>query len=96
MNIGSRAGKDVVQIYVAGPDTPSRPHKTLEAFAKTTLLASGEQQTVNMSIDQTALRHWSSTGQRWAVALGDYTVLFARSASDIVCSLTLSIDSGDV
>lgn len=51
-NTGSRAGKDVVQVYITAPYTPGKiekSHVTLVGFAKTPLLAPGADKNVTIS-----------------------------------------------
>ena len=67
-NTGSRAGAEIVQLYVAKPDAKIfRPAQELKGFAKVQL-AAGESKTVTIPLDDKAFRYWNaqdrSTG-RW-------------------------------
>ena len=49
-NVGDRAGKEVVQIYLGAPQGKlGKPEKVLTAFAKTPLLAPGESETMRIT-----------------------------------------------
>jgi beta-glucosidase len=81
-NVGARAGKEVVQLYVA-PRSPrvDRPAKELKAFAKVEL-APGETRRVTLSLPAAAFAYWAP-GQGWRVDAGDYDLLVGASAGDV-------------
>ena len=59
-NTGNRAGKEVVQIYVApGESETARPVKELKAFDKIEL-APGEKKTVVFELDARAFAYWNT------------------------------------
>ena len=50
-NTGNLAGKEVVQVYIEAPQVAlDKPARVLAGFAKTKELASGETQTVTITI----------------------------------------------
>ena len=62
-NIGSCAGKEVVQLYYTPPAGKlPKPARELCAFAKTSLLAPGETETVTLSCDITDMASFDDTG----------------------------------
>lgn len=82
-NAGQKAGKEVVQIYVAAPgkDMP-KPARELKGFAKTKLLKPGEGETVEIQIPYESLASFNEADSRWQVEAGDYTVMVATDAAD--------------
>jgi beta-glucosidase len=83
-NTGDRAGKHVVQLYVAGAPGPvRRPARELRAFAKVAL-DPGQSRTVELALDRRAFAYWDVTADRWVVAAGDYLVQVGQDVSTIV------------
>ncbi|PNE27788.1 hypothetical protein BHU09_11430 [Tannerella sp. oral taxon 808] len=82
-NAGQKAGKEVVQIYVAAPgkDMP-KPARELKGFAKTKLLKPGEGETVEIQIPYESLASFNEADSRWQVEAGDYSVMVATDAAD--------------
>jgi len=91
-NTSTRAGKEVVQVYVRPPSTQStkRPIE-LKGFA-TLRLGPGEAAEANIELDERAFAHWSGEAGAWAVEPGEYELLVGRSSRDICFrhKLTLS------
>jgi len=82
-NTGSRAGKEIVQVYVR--DTQSRlvrPEKELQAFAKV-MLEPGETKTVEFTLDQDALSYYDPASKRWVAESGEFQVLVGSSSRNI-------------
>jgi beta-glucosidase len=81
-NSGTRAGREVVQLYVGGPDDDvRRPVRMLAGFAGVTAEA-GEQVDAVISIPARAFMRYVE-GSGWAVHSGKYTVHAARSSRDL-------------
>ena len=77
-NTGNRAGKEVVQIYVApGESETARPVKELKAFDKIEL-APGEKKTVVFELDARAFAYWNTEIHDWFVESGVYRSRSAR------------------
>lgn len=94
-NIGSRAGAEVAQVYIAptsGVVPPPCPAQWLGGFAKIEL-EPGEERRVVLSLDETAFRKWDASLHCWRVYPGRYEVRVASSSRDI--RLTASIAVGD-
>ncbi|WP_280270113.1 beta-glucosidase family protein [Nocardia wallacei] len=71
-NIGERAGKQVVQVYLSREHSAiDRPVRWLAAFATVTL-EPGESQRVEIALPQRAFEHWTADG--WAVESGVFGV----------------------
>ncbi len=84
-NTGQRAGKEVVQLYVAAPDAAqaNKPEKELKAFAKTKELNPGETATVALTVKAADLASYDEDSSSWVVAGGNYTFMIGASSRDI-------------
>ena len=83
-NVGSREGKEVVQIYV-GEHNPvlDRPVKELKAFDKVSL-APGETKTVSFEIPASELAYFNEEKHEWVLdSAHDFTVYFAAASDDV-------------
>ncbi|ONH50593.1 glycosyl hydrolase [Frankia sp. CcI49] len=95
-NTGARAGRHVVQVYVATAAGPvRRPARELRTFTKITLRP-GETRTVGLDLDRRAFAYYDIELHRWVVAPGDYTIQIGENAAHIVAeqTITLTGDSG--
>jgi beta-glucosidase len=82
-NTGSRAGKEIVQVYVRDVLARlMRPEKELKAFAKV-MLEPGESRTVAFELDEDALSFYDPGQKRWVAEPGDFEVLVGSSSRDI-------------
>ena len=91
-NTGSRAGKDVAQIYVSFPDNVQNeggelvefPVKVLRQFEKVAL-EPGESKEVEVRLNRKDLSFWDVWRQNWVMPVeGEIEVLVGRSVRDIV------------
>ena len=90
-NTGSRAGDEVVQVYIAKPDARVfRPMQELKGFARVHLEA-GERKEVTIPLDDKAFRYWNEPAACWAVEGGSYTVRVGASSEDIRLEGTLTV-----
>lgn len=91
-NTGSRAGKEVAQVYVVAPKgSVEKPAQELKAFAKTRELKPGERQTLTMSIAKKDLASFVTKQSAWVVDAGRYTFKVGASSRDIKGTATLNI-----
>ncbi len=82
-NIGDRAGKEAVQIYVSPADnTVVRPEKELKEFCKVSLEA-GESKRVEIKLNSRAFSYFNPFLHKWHVESGTYNILIAASSADI-------------
>ena len=66
-NTGSRAGAEVVQLYVHdGHAKIDRPAHELKAFSRVELKP-GESQTVQFKLDNSAFEYWSPQTKEWTM-----------------------------
>ena len=90
-NAGDRAGKEVVQLYVAAPQNDViRPVRELKGFEKVAL-APGETKTVEFTLDQRAFAYWNKQIGDWFVQSGSYDILICRDADDVVLSAPVAV-----
>lgn len=82
-NVGSRAGSEVVQLYVGElePALP-RPLRELKGFQKVRLRA-GESQRVHLQIGRDACRYYDAERQCWTVRPGRFQVWVGANARDL-------------
>ena len=94
-NTGSRAGAEIVQLYVAKPDSAIfRPVQELKGFAKVRLEA-GESKTIDIPLDDKAFRYWNVKTDGWEVEGGTYALRVGASAADIRLTATVQIAGSD-
>ncbi len=90
-NVGSRAGKEAVQLYIgAEGGEVRRSTRELKGFEKVTL-APGEETTVCFTLDRRAFAYWETLIHDWHVPAGTYRIEVGASSRDIRLSTTLPI-----
>ena len=93
-NTGSRAGKEVVQLYVSPPASALfRPQKELKAFQKVEL-ASGESQTVHFKLEHGDFAFWNAAMHAWHCEAGEYRLLVGTSSADTPLEVSVAL-AGD-
>ncbi|WP_108249364.1 glycoside hydrolase family 3 C-terminal domain-containing protein [Planctomonas deserti] len=94
-NTGSRAGKHVMQVYVATEAGPvRRPARELRAFT-TMILEAGESRIVLLELGRRAFAYWDIELDRWVVAPGDYRIQLGQDAATVLAEATVTL-AGDV
>jgi beta-glucosidase len=92
-NMGSVAGKEIVQVYVHDRQAGLvRPEKELKGFAKVDLKP-GETKTVSIPLDLRAFAYYHPEYGQWITESGEFDLLVAASAADIHASLTVTMES---
>ena len=82
-NTGERAGREVVQLYVADKEsTVIRPVKELKGFEKVEL-APGEKKTVTFILDKRAFAYYSVRIHDWYVETGAFDIMIGASGYQI-------------
>ena len=90
-NTGTRAGQEVVQLYVRERSPRvRRPGKELRAFAKVEL-APGEEKTVELELGRRDFAFWDVRTRDWAVQSGEFDVLVGGSSRDLPLTITLHV-----
>ena len=92
-NTGSRAGADVIQVYVAAPPAAGEPPKQLKGFAKVTLRP-GQTEHVTVTLDPRAFSTWDTAAGRWTTARGRYRILVGDSSRDLPLQGSIEIGAG--
>ena len=83
-NSGTRAGKEVVQLYVESLASQFiRPNKELKAFAKVEL-EPGESKDVHMTLEERDFQIYDDERQAWRTEGGEYNILIGSSSETIV------------
>jgi beta-glucosidase len=82
-NTGARAGDEVVQLYVAHPQSKvARPVRELKGFRRVTLQA-GEKRTVTIPLAAASLAYWDEGGNKWVVEREPLEILIGSSSADV-------------
>jgi beta-glucosidase len=90
-NTGSRAGDEVVQLYVRhlGSAVP-RPKRELRGFRRITLQP-GERRTVEFRLAPRALAYWDTTSHGWKVENDRVALEVGASSADIRATKTIRV-----
>jgi beta-glucosidase len=86
-NDAVRASKEIVQVYLKGPDRQIR----LAGFANIWLEA-GQALPVRVNIERHQFERWNTNG--WKLIPGEYRLLVGRSVNDIRIQATLVLSQG--
>ncbi|SEG68147.1 beta-glucosidase [Actinacidiphila yanglinensis] len=81
-NTGSRAGSDVVQLYVRDPAATGEPPAQLKSFQKVSL-APGQTRRVTFDVPASDFRTWNETTRNWQIADGGYGLLVGDSSQHL-------------
>lgn len=92
-NIGTRAGKEAVQLYVRDVESSVlRPVKELKGFEKVSL-EPGEEKEVTFVLDKRAFAYYNVDIKDWHVESGNFEILIGKSSRDIVLSERIHVKS---
>lgn len=90
-NTGDRAGKEVVQLYVAPVNSEvPRPLRELKGFEKVSL-EPGEKKTVAFTLDNRAFAVWNADLHCWDVPDGAYMIQICRNAQEVILEETVQV-----
>lgn len=85
-NVGERAGKEVVQLYVAPQKVKMiRPVRELKGFDKI-FLEPGEKKTVSFKLDKRAFAYWDAAAKDWAVENGKFRIEICKNSHEVIAS----------
>lgn len=90
-NTGGRAGREVVQVYLAREASAlDRPVRWLAGYAAVEA-EPGEAVTCRITVQPRALQHWSVEHDGWLTEPGEFTVLAGRSVADLPLSAAVTV-----
>lgn len=86
-NVGQYSGKEVVQVYYSAPEGKiTKPSRELCAFAKTKLLSPGDNETLIMSFDVSAMASYDDMGtiekSAYVMEAGRYKIFVGNNVRD--------------
>ncbi|KAJ4005979.1 glycoside hydrolase 3 [Fusarium irregulare] len=87
-NVGERSGEEVVQLYVAIPNSPP---KQLRGFEKVKL-DKGDSVEVPFEITRRDLSVWDVVKQDWVLQSGNYTIFVGASSRDLPLKESFKIE----
>ncbi|MGW7067398.1 glycoside hydrolase family 3 protein [Streptomyces sp. NPDC054855] len=90
-NSGPRAGREVVQVYLA-PTSPGgdRPARWLAGFAGVEA-APGESVEVRIEVPRRAFEIWDESADAWSYQSGSYEIQAGRSIADLRLTETIAV-----
>ena len=91
-NTGSRAGDEVVQLYVHNDD-PGGPPKRLKGF-KRVCLHPGEQTTVRLAVPFEALSFWDAGRQAFVTQNGTWDLEIGNSSAAVAATAQITVTGG--
>ncbi len=92
-NTGKCPGKEVVQAYVSMPDGKlDKPYQDLVGFAKTKLLAAGEEQEVTISFKLSEFASYDIDSASYILEAGEYLIRVGNSSVNTVISAVATLD----
>lgn len=81
-NTGSRAGSDVVQLYLTQPKAAGEPPESLVGFQRVTLRPHQTRQ-VHFTVSAQQASYWNTDAQTWALTPGTYTLRAGDSSASL-------------
>jgi beta-glucosidase len=91
-NTGDRAGREIVQFYVAKPDSAvSRAPRELKGFTGVTL-EPGHSERVSVLLPREDLAYWEVRADRWVVEGGEYVVSAGASSRDLRATAAIVVE----
>ena len=95
-NIGSRAGKEIVQLYVGRiSDGVFRAEKELKGFVKVDLMP-GESKQAEFTLDRRSFAYYNVKLSDWAIEAGQYRISVGASSRDIRLGAEITIHAPEV
>jgi beta-glucosidase len=92
-NVGNKAGRNVVELFVAAPNSKkaNKPAKELRNYTKTKLLEPGQTETVTMIVKTEDLASFNEKASAWKTDAGRYEFLICSSANDVEAKATANV-----
>ena len=96
-NTGDSPGKEVAQLYVSAPeDGLDKEYQSLAAFAKTTELAPGESELLELSFDLRELASYREADHACILESGEYVLRLGHSSRNTVPAAVLQLEQTQV
>ena len=93
-NVGTCAGKEVIQLYVSKPSVKlDQPYQELAAFAKTSELKSSENEEVTLTFSLRDLAAYDEELASYVLEKGVYWLRIGNSSEDTVVCAGLKLDA---
>ncbi len=92
-NSGTRAGAEVVQLYLGFPLETSEPPRQLKGFEKV-MLQPGETKSIRFTLSPESVSFYSAGHRAWMVYPDLYEVMIGSSSRDIRQQGTFTLDGG--
>lgn len=93
-NMGNKAGKEVVQLYISAPGkSMNKPAIELKGFTKTKLLNPNESQVVRFEITTKDLVSFDSNTSSWIAEKGEYKIMIGASSTNLPLSSSFSAEN---
>jgi beta-glucosidase len=89
-NTGTRAGTEVVQLYVGAPAANGEPPRQLKNFQRVTLNP-GQAQTVHFTVTTRDLSIWDTASSAWRAPAGAYSIMVGDSSRNLPLTGTLTV-----
>lgn len=90
-NTGNTDSDEVVQLYVAFPDSEvERPGKALKGFTRVHI-PSGESKSVSILLDSDELKYWETTQHAFILEKGEIQLMIGASSDDIRLTGSLKV-----
>ena len=91
-NVGKRAGKEVVEVYVAPPEGKlDKPFQSLAAFQKIAV-ERGEEREVSLTFDLASLASYDEKAAAFVLEKGKYVVFVGNSSRDTKAAGVLELE----
>jgi len=91
-NAGSRAGAEIVQLYIHDPAGKDKPVRELKGFNRVEL-SPGETRTVSFNVEPQALAYCDVPGKQWKADAGIYELQIGASSRDIRLKVPLRLSA---
>lgn len=96
-NVGSTAGREVVQLYLTAPEGRlTKPYQELKAYKKIGMLQPGESETVTLSLPTESLASYDEAQAAFVMEAGDYLLRVGRHSRDTQVAAVLRLDGDAV
>ena len=92
-NTGNKAGRNVVELFVAAPNSKklNKPEKELRDYTKTRILQPGETETVTMIVSTADLASFNEKQSAWITDAGMYNFLVCSSSDKVEAQSSVAV-----